>query len=152
MTDLDQNLTITLADTENNEVLSIDKTIEGEYTLVLTVKDSSNNENSKAIVIKVMNDTLAPTYTSNMEEVTNEEDGSVKYVFTILNLEDNYSEASSIKTYYSFDQTTWNEFTDSFELNKSIDPACVEKQVYIKAVDENGNENILSTPYIVYVD
>ena len=152
VTDLDQNLTITLADTENNEVLSIDKTIEGEYTLVLTVKDSSNNENSKAIVIKVMNDTLAPTYTSNMEEVTNEEDGSVKYVFTILNLEDNYSEASSIKTYYSFDQTTWNEFTDSFELNKSIDPACVEKQVYIKAVDENGNENILSTPYIVYVD
>lgn len=152
VTDLDQNLTITLTDTENNEVLSIDKTVEGEYTLVLTVKDSSNNENSKAIVIKVMNDTLAPTYTSNMEEVTNEEDGSVKYVFTILNLEDNYSETSSIKTYYSFDQTTWNEFTDSFELNKSIDPACVEKQVYIKAVDENGNENILSTPYIVYVD
>ena len=152
VTDLDQNLTITLTDTENNEVLSIDKTVEGEYTLVLTVKDSSNNESSKAIVIKVMNDTLAPTYTSNMEEVTNEEDGSVKYVFTILNLEDNYSETSSIKTYYSFDQTTWNEFTDSFELNKSIDPACVEKQVYIKAVDENGNENILSTPYIVYVD
>lgn len=152
VTDLDQNLTITLTDTENNEVLSIDKTVEGEYTLVLTVKDSSNNENSKAIVIKVMNDTLAPTYTSNMEEVTNEEDGSVKYAFTILNLEDNYSETSSIKTYYSFDQTTWNEFTDSFELNKSIDPACVEKQVYIKAVDENGNENILSTPYIVYVD
>lgn len=152
VTDLDQNLTITLTDTDNNEVLSIDKTVEGEYTLVLTVKDSSNNENSKAIVIKVMNDTLAPTYTSNMEEVTNEEDGSVKYVFTILNLGDNYSETSSIKTYYSFDQTTWNEFTDSFDLNKSIDPACVEKQVYIKAVDENGNENILSTPYIVYVD
>lgn len=152
VTDLDQNLTVTLTDTENNEVLSIDKTVEGEYTLVLTVKDSSNNENSKAIVVKVMNDTLAPTYTSNMEEVTNEEDGSVKYVFTILNLDDNYSETSSIKTYYSFDQTTWNEFTDSFELNKSVDPACVEKQVYIKAVDENGNENILSTPYIVYVD
>ena len=99
MTDLDQNLTITLTDTESSEILSIDKTVEGEYTLVLTAKDSSNNENSKAIVVKVMNDTLAPTYTSNMEEVTNEEDGSVKYVFTVRNLEDNYSETSSIKTY-----------------------------------------------------
>lgn len=144
VTDLDTNLTKTLTDIDNNEITYIDKTIKGEYQVLYTVKDSSNNETSKTITVKVMTDTTAPELT-----VTDNSDDT-NYVYS-MSATDDYSDTDKITYSYALvddknvDLTTvtWTSLTSTeltYTKAREDSTTAVTKYLVIKVADENGNE------------
>ncbi len=146
ISDEDANITKTLMDANNVEMTTnISKTIEGEYTITLTATDSSNNTTSKAIVIKVMNDTEAPVVT-----VTDVSTNPSEYQFEIT-ATDNYSTLENITFSYAVIDNvggeifTFNDLqSNTFSLTKAVETSttAVTKYVIVKATDENGNESV----------
>lgn len=143
VSDEDSNITTTLTDSNSLEIANINKAIVGEYTVILTATDSSNNTNAKAIVIKVKEDEapiISVTTTNNNNE----------YQFTV-NVEDDFTATENITLSYAVINNVGGEIINFVDLESNVftitkadelSETAIPKYVIVKATDENGNESI----------
>lgn len=156
--DLDNNIetTITITNLDGNEIVAIDKTIEGEYDITFTATDSSLNTTSKAIHIIVMNDTEKPVI--SVSDISTD---VTQYEFEIITT-DNFSDTENIALSYAIVDDV-NDITDTlvytdlstnpYTITKAnaTSTTAATKYIVFKAIDENGNEN-LSNPIEIFIE
>lgn len=157
--DLDSNIEtiITIISSDSTEIISIDKTIEGEYDITFTATDSSLNTTSKVIRILVMNDTEKPEI--SVSDISTD---VTQYEFEITTT-DNFSDTENIALSYAIVDDV-NDITDDtlvytdlstnlYTITKAAatSTTAATKYIVFKAIDENGNEN-KSDPIEIFIE
>ncbi len=144
VTDEDTNIITTLTDADGVEMTTnISKALEGEYTIILSAKDRSNNVSERAISISVMKDTEAPTVT-----ITNIATSETEYTIE-FSVSDNYSENENIAISYALLDGTGGDidFIDlengQYSFTIPVTDIGTAKFIAIKVKDECGNENAI---------
>ena len=158
VTDEDSNITNILTDEENIELTTnISLATEGEYKVVLTSTDSSNNTSSKTITIKVMEDTEVP-------EVLLTDNSYIDQTFYQFEITatDDYSDSENMTYSYAIvedptnlEAAVWNELTgNTFTMDKAEinSPTAVTRYVVGKATDEAGNESMSKNIIEVFIE
>lgn len=159
VTDEDSNVTSVLTDEENVELTTnISLTVEGEYSIMLTATDSSNNTSSKTIAIKVMEDVEYP-------EVLLTDNSYIDQTFYQFEITatDDYSDPEDMTYSYAIvedptdlENAVWNELannnTFTMEKAEADSPTAVTRYVIGKATDETGKESMSKNLVEVFIE
>lgn len=149
--DKDSNLVreYTITNTLTNTLVDeISLNVVGEYKVKITVSDSSNNIANPVTVNVIVREDTAPTITlSDIGwEVDLDDEEFVTFVASV-NTTDDYTTEENMKLYYALttDNENWFEIKNN-KIAYTYPNDGTFRQLLVKAVDEVGNETIITTP------
>lgn len=126
----------------NTVVDEIPLNVVGEYTVEMTASDSSNNTSDPVTITVIVREDSAPIITLSDTGWVVVDENNITFVANV-NVEDDYP-IENVRLYYKeTNEIDWTEITNN-RIEYTYLNDGTSRQLLVKAVDEAGNETIVS--------